>query len=97
MADPFILAFSTNWYFFLLFGALVALVCTHIRKSYEGALKFGLVGLVFCIAIEFLGAALLDLWTYTGGNWPIVLWASYFVFSVAWYQMVRALEKVKFL
>lgn len=97
MADPFILAYTINWYGLLAFGLAVGAVFTYIRKSFEGALKFGLIGLVFCICIELIGVVGLDLWTYTGGNWPIILWVNYFVFAMAWYQMVRALEKMKVL
>jgi len=87
-----ILDFPANWYFLFAFGLVVWLAFSFVRKSIAGNLLFGLTGLVFAVAVELIGVGA-GLWNYAGGNWPAILWPSYFVFSMAIYQAFRVVEE----
>lgn len=65
-----------------------------VRKSFSGVVKFGLIGLAVGIVSELIGVGL-GLWNYGGGNWPVILWPAYFIYTAAFYQIFKALDKAK--
>jgi hypothetical protein len=34
------------------------------------------------------------LWSYTPGNWPVILWPTYFVAILFGYQLLRSIESL---
>ncbi len=90
----FVFDYSAGWY--LLFGFALALfvIFSHIRKSTKGAARFGVIGLAVGLVSEFIGVGL-GLWTYSAGNWPVILWLIYFLFTAAFYQIFCVMNKKK--
>ena len=84
----FITDYPSAWYVFLAVWLLVWLVLFRREKNIKGNLTFGLIGLCAGIVVESL-AIYLGLWTYSGGNWPIILWPAYFLASMVWHELFR--------
>ena len=84
--------FPSGWY--LLFGIALALFVffSSIRKSTKGAARFGFIGLAIGFVSELIGVGL-GLWSYAAGNWPIILWLVYFLYTAAFYQMFRVMTE----
>ncbi len=70
------------------------------RKSYKkkneltNQLKFGIASLVIAFLIEFVSISL-NLWNYTGGNWPFILWFDYFGAGLFGFQLIKFFEEMK--
>ena len=89
--------FNTNWY--ILFAAFLsawAILLIVRRKSnaiHEAKeqifLAFG--GMVTLAMMEFFAVST-GLWNYTSGNWPIILWPTYFAGILFGYQLLRSVE-----
>ncbi|GEM_PF-3073254 len=86
--------FPYGWYILLvlilgLWGFLTLYTSkTDMRKS----LKFGIVALVFGSVTEAVGIGF-GLWIYAGGNWPYILWPSYFIVGSCSYLAFKVLDK----
>ena len=89
--------FNQSWYvlfFAFLFLWLILLVS---RKNHKGKretkeqfyLAFG--GLLTLLLMEIFATST-DLWHYIPGNWPIILWPTYFVAILFGYQLLRFIE-----
>ena len=91
MTSIMIFDFPLGWYLLLGFSVLLLAVFSYIRKSLSGVVKFGFIGLAISIVSEAAGVGL-NLWNYTDGNWPVILWLIYFVFTAAFYQMFKVLD-----
>jgi hypothetical protein len=89
-----ILDFPIGWYPYLLLWLIFYFALPPWKKDYKGSLKFGALGTCLGIFVEVL-AAFFGLWTYTGGNWPIVLWLAYFIASMMWFQLYRFFGALK--
>ena len=90
----FVLEFPVGWYPYLFFWLLVWLLLPPWKKDYRGTLMFGAVGTVLGAGVETL-AVFMGLWSYTGGNWPVLLWPAYFIASMVWYQLFKFTEYFK--
>jgi hypothetical protein len=46
------------------------------------------------VALAFmeLFAVSMNLWQYTPGNWPVILWPTYFAAILFGYQLLRVIE-----
>lgn len=88
----FVIDFSPGWYVLLAFSLILFAVFSYLRKSFSGVIKFGLIGLAVGIVGEGVGVGL-NLWNYSAGNWPVVLWLVYFLFTAAFYQLFCVLDK----
>lgn len=89
--------FNSNWYV-LLFGFLAAwAVLLVIRRKWlakhevkqQVFLAFG--GMISLALMEFFAVST-GLWNYTPGNWPVILWPTYFAAILFGYQLLRSIE-----
>ena len=89
--------FNANWYIlfaaFLSTWAVLLIVrrkCRAIHEAKEQVfLAFG--GMVSLAMMEFFAVST-GLWDYTSGNWPIILWPTYFAGILFGYQLLRSVE-----
>ena len=49
-------------------------------------------GGMFSLALMEFFAVSVGLWSYTSGNWPVILWPTYFVAILFGYQLLRSIE-----
>jgi hypothetical protein len=89
--------FSSSWYV-LLFSFLAAwAVLLFVRRKWKAFhevkeqvfLAFG--GMASLALMEFFAVST-GLWHYTPGNWPVILWPTYFVAILFGYQLLRSIE-----
>ena len=89
--------FNSNWYV-LLFAFLAAwAVLLVVRRKWlakhevkqQVFLAFG--GMISLALMEFFAVST-GLWNYTPGNWPVILWPTYFVAILFGYQLLRSIE-----
>ena len=84
--------FTLGWGLLLGLSLIMFTLFSLVRKSIEGAIKFGLIGFSLAVCIEIIGIGT-NLWAYTGGNWPLILWPTYLIYSMTFYQIVKVVEK----
>lgn len=91
-------SFPSGWWTILaiVYGIYVGAYLLRTKKSLElwPQLKSGLVCVLLAFLIEFTAVSL-NLWNYTPGNWPIILWIGYFGVGLAGYQINKKLEEQK--
>ena len=89
--------FNTSWY--ILFSAFLSAwaVLMIVRRKWNATHEakeqvfLAFVGVVSLAMMEFFAVST-GLWNYTPGNWPIILWPTYFVAILFGYQMLRSVE-----
>ncbi len=89
--------FNSDWYvlLFAFLGGWLALTIVRRRFSSWHEMKeqmllaFG--GMVAMALMEFFAVST-GLWSYTPGNWPVILWPTYFVAILFGYQLLRSIE-----
>lgn len=94
----FILDFNSSWYI-LLFAFLGAWgILSSVRHKWsrhevkeQMLLAFG--GMIAMALMEFFAVSN-GLWNYTPGNWPVILWPTYFAGILFGYQLLRSVEGV---
>jgi hypothetical protein len=92
------LDYNSAWYV-LLFAflgawALLAIVRRSLNKhELKEQLFLALGGMLSLALMEFFAVST-GLWNYTPGNWPIILWPTYFVAILFGYQLLRSVERV---
>jgi len=90
--------FNQNWYVLFLAFLLSWLVLLIGRRSYrrkreiKEQLCLALIGLFILLLMEFFGTSV-NLWHYIPGNWPVILWPTYFVAVSLGYQLLRLVEE----
>ena len=89
--------FNAEWYV-LLFGFLAAWAALSlVRRKWlaKNELKqqvfLALGGMVSFALMEFFAVSA-GLWSYTSGNWPVILWPTYFAAILFGYQLLRSIE-----
>jgi zinc transporter ZupT len=91
--------FNSNWYI-LLFAFLAAwAVLLVVRRKWLAKhevkqqifLAFG--GMISLALMEFFAVST-GLWNYTPGNWPVILWPTYFAAILFGYQLLRSIESL---
>jgi hypothetical protein len=89
--------FNSSWYVLFL-GFLLSWVALAVvrRKRYsrkELAEQFflALSGMLALALMEFFAVSM-NLWNYTPGNWPVILWPTYFTAILFGYQLLRSIE-----
>ena len=94
-----IFSFNSDWYV-LLFGFLAAWAFLMVIRG-EGIAKHELKQQVFLAFGGMISLALMEffavstgLWNYTPGNWPVILWPTYFVAILFGYQLLRSIESI---
>ena len=94
-----IFSFNSDWYV-LLFGFLAAwAILMVIRGKWLSKhevkqqifLAFG--GMISLALMEFFAVST-GLWNYTPGNWPVILWPTYFAAILFGYQLLRSIESL---
>ena len=89
--------FNSNWYI-LLFAFLAAwAILLVVRRKWLAKhevkqqifLAFG--GMISLALMEFFAVST-GLWNYTPGNWPVILWPTYFAAILFGYQLLRSIE-----
>ncbi|MCL5949668.1 MAG: hypothetical protein M1490_04245 [Candidatus Bathyarchaeota archaeon] len=91
--------FNSNWYV-LLFAFLAAwAILLVLRRKWlakhevkqQVFLAFG--GMLSLALMEFFAVST-GLWNYTPGNWPVILWPTYFAAILFGYQLLRSIESL---
>ena len=89
--------FSQGWYV-LFFAFLLAWLALSIvrrrslrRKEVKEQLVLGLLGSCALISMEVFAISM-NHWNYVPGNWPVILWPTYFVAILFGYQLLRFVE-----
>jgi hypothetical protein len=93
--------FDYNWtWYILLLGFLGAwAILTIARRKHNDKheikeqLFLALGGMISLGLMEFFAVST-GLWNYTPGNWPVILWPTYFVAILFGYQLLRSVERV---
>jgi len=89
--------FNSSWYvlfFAFLTSWIVLLVIRRERQGRKEIKEQVLLALsgMFALALMELFAVSTNLWTYTPGNWPVILWPTYFAAILFGYQLLRSIE-----
>jgi uncharacterized membrane protein len=89
--------FNLNWYIllgaFLAAWAVLSIVRRKVGAVHEAKeqvfLAFG--GMASLALMEFFAVSM-GLWHYTPGDWPVILWPTYFAAILFGYQLLRSVE-----
>ncbi len=89
--------FNANWY--ILFATFLSawVVLLIVRRKWNATHEakeqvfLALGGMVSLAMMEFFAVST-GLWNYTPGNWPIILWPTYFAAILFGYQLLRSIE-----
>jgi hypothetical protein len=91
--------FNASWYI-LLFSFLAGwAILMAIRRKWSAThevkeqMLLALGGMISLALMEFFAVST-GLWNYTPGNWPVILWPTYFVAILFGYQLLRTVERV---
>jgi len=91
--------FNSSWYvlLFSFLGAWAILMGLRrnwkIRHEVKEQVLLALGGMTSLALMEFFAVST-GLWTYTPGNWPIILWPTYFAAILFGYQLLRTIERL---
>ena len=89
--------FNSSWYVlflgFLLSWAALMIVRRkrYSKKELAEHLFLALSGMFALAVMEFFAVST-NLWNYTPGNWPVILWPTYFAAILFGYQLLRSIE-----
>src|SRR5512137_73626 len=91
--------YNSSWYvlLFAFLGAWALLLIVRKKWSAKHEIKeqvflaFG--GMISLAMMEFFAVST-GLWNYTPGNWPIILWPTYFAAILFGYQLLRSIERM---
>ena len=89
--------FNSGWYilFFAFFLSWAAVLI--IRRKSQGRREvkeqvfLAFSGLLTLALMEFFAVST-NLWHYTPGDWPVILWPTYFAAILFGYQLLRFIE-----
>jgi hypothetical protein len=89
--------FNSSWYVlfsgFLLSWAALVIVRRKRYSKREVSEQFLLaMSGMFALALMEFFAVSTNLWNYTPGNWPVILWPTYFAAILFGYQLLRSIE-----
>ncbi|MCW3994604.1 MAG: hypothetical protein NWE98_00435 [Candidatus Bathyarchaeota archaeon] len=88
--------FSSNWYvllsaFLIAWAVLLVARRGRVKREVKEQVFLALGGMASLALMEFFAVST-GLWNYTPGNWPIILWPTYFVAILFGYQLLRSIE-----
>ncbi len=91
--------FNSSWYILLLafLGGWAILMVARRKWNAAHEVKEQMLlalGGMTSLALMELFAVSTGLWNYTPGNWPVILWPTYFVAILFGYQLLRTVERV---
>ena len=85
--------FSAGWW--IIVGLLAAIwlgLWIYRRvfslKELRQQIITGFITLALTVVVEVIAISL-DLWEYSSGNWPVVLWLAYFIEGLGAYHVIR--------
>jgi hypothetical protein len=91
--------FNSSWYV-LLFAFLAAwAVLLVVRRNWKAKrelkeqILLALGGMSSLALMEFFAVSM-GLWHYTPGDWPVILWPTYFAAILFGYQLLRSIERL---
>ncbi len=91
--------FNSSWYV-LLFAFLAAwAVLLVVRRNWKAKrelkeqILLALGGMGSLALMEFFAVSM-GLWHYTPGDWPVILWPTYFAAILFGYQLLRSIERL---
>jgi hypothetical protein len=93
----FVFDFNYSWYIllFAFLGAWAILLAARrkhgAKHEYKEQVFLALGGMTALAMMEFFAVST-GLWNYTPGNWPVILWPTYFVAILFGYQLLRLIE-----
>jgi hypothetical protein len=93
----FVFDFNSSWYILLLafLGAWALLLFARrklwVKHEFKEQIFLAFGGMIALAMMEFFAVSM-GLWNYTPGNWPVILWPTYFVAILFGYQMLRSIE-----
>ena len=89
--------FNSGW-FVLFFAFLLSWTAMLIirrksqgRREVKEQVVLAFCGLFALALMEFFAVST-DLWHYTPGDWPVILWPTYFAAILFGYQLLRSIE-----
>lgn len=91
--------FNSSWYvlLFSFLGAWAILMILRrnwkVKHEIKEQVFLALGGMISLALMEFFAVST-GLWTYTPGNWPVILWPTYFAAILFGYQLLRAIERI---
>jgi len=91
--------FNSGWYILLLafLSAWVIIIVARRKWNAKHEVKeqlfLALGGMTSLALMEFFAVST-GLWNYTPGNWPVILWPTYFVAILFGYQLLRSIEGI---
>lgn len=95
----FVLDFNLSWYV-LLFAFLTAwALLMVVRRKWQSKhevkeqMLLALGGMGSLALMEFFAVSM-GLWHYTPGDWPVILWPTYFAAILFGYQLLRSIERL---
>jgi hypothetical protein len=65
------------------------------KREVKEQMFLGLSGMFALGLMEFFAVSN-NLWSYTPGNWPVILWPTYFTAILFGYQLLRSIEGLVF-
>lgn len=88
--------FNSSWYvlLFAFLGAWALLLFVRkkwTRHEVKEQMFLALGGMTAMALMEFFAVST-GLWNYTPGNWPVILWPTYFAAILFGYQLLRSIE-----
>jgi ABC-type iron transport system FetAB permease component len=89
--------FNSGWYIlffaFLLSWAAVLIIRrkSQGRREVKEQVFLAFSGLLTLALMEFFAVST-NLWHYTPGDWPVILWPTYFAAILFGYQLLRFIE-----
>jgi len=91
--------FNSNWYvllfaFLAAWAALLVLRRKWLAKHEVKQQVFLAFGGMLSLALMEFFAVSTGLWNYTPGNWPVILWPTYFAAILFGYQLLRSIESL---
>jgi hypothetical protein len=95
------LNFNSSWYvlLFAFLGAWALLLFARRKWKAVHEMKeqvfLALGGMISLAMMEFFAVST-GLWNYTPGNWPVILWPTYFAAILFGYQLLRSIEGLLF-
>ena len=91
--------FNSSWYIllFAFLGAWALLIIArrkwHLKREIKEQVFLAFGGMISLAMMEFFAVST-GLWDYTPGNWPVILWPTYFAAILFGYQLLRSIERL---
>ncbi len=82
-----------GWYALILFAFVLWLIFFRLsRIKLKTNLIMAFLVFIVSVCVELMGISL-GLWSYTTGNWPLLLWPSYYIYGMLAYALFKTAEK----